>query len=156
MMVVSYNQTDPVFSFQGNWGSEPSPGYQGDHSYSNTLDDTYTVTFTGSKIEVFSYNAPNTGIIGFSVDGGPETLYDSYDPAAPQQVLQYTSPTLGPGTHTLVARVTGTKNPLSAATYIVADRVDVTRVLQDLSLEVEELAPRFEAVPFTSRWEVSV
>jgi O-glycosyl hydrolase len=115
------------FSYNTPWGYYASqPGaYNLDNHWSGTTGDDYQVQFTGSQVKVYAAVAPNQGIAAFSVDGGAETNVDLYASSRTDQVLQWTSPSLTPGTHTLKVRVTGSKNPASSYYYVPADRVDV-------------------------------
>ena len=67
----------------------------------------------------------NQGIAAISIDGGTETLVDTYASTRSDGVLIYTSPELTPGQHTVKVRVTGTKNASSTGNIITADRIDV-------------------------------
>jgi hypothetical protein len=115
------------FEFAGSWGTNTNPtAYQQDVTFSMGTDDYYQVRFNGTKVQLYSEIQPVAGIMGVSIDGGPETMVDAYSPADIGNVLVYTSPELAAGPHTLKVRVTGTKNPDGVGYWIVADRVDIT------------------------------
>jgi len=59
-----------------------------------------------------------------SVDGGPETRFDTYSPQRATGVLMYESPTLPYGPHTLNVRVVDEKHPDSRYTWVNVDRVE--------------------------------
>jgi hypothetical protein len=69
--------------------------------------------------------ASNGGIAAFSVDGGPETYFDTYAATRVDNVFLFTTPTIASGTHTLKVRVTGLKNAASSGYNVPADRIDV-------------------------------
>ena len=68
---------------------------------------------------------PNGGIAGFSVDGGPETYFDTYAATRVDNVFLFTTPTIASGTHTLKVRVSGLKNAASSGYNVPADRIDI-------------------------------
>jgi hypothetical protein len=100
--------------------------FQGTVSIDSTTNDTAAIAFTGSQIKLYSTERNNRGIAAVSVDGGPETLVDMYSANDAGDALVYTSPTLGPGGHTLTVRNTGTHNPGSSGTIICIDRINIT------------------------------
>jgi hypothetical protein len=118
---------DTNFVYFGTWlTSTGTPKYMGDDHYDATANDYYTLTFTGTQAAVYASKDVHTGIMAASVDGGAETLVDTYAPVRADQVLLYTTPTLANGTHTIKVRITGTKNASSSGTTIAADRIDIT------------------------------
>lgn len=121
---ISNNQ----FNYVDSWGyyASQSGAFQADNHYSNTTNNYFEVKFSGTKIQWYGAKAPNVGIAAVSIDGGTETLIDTYAASRADNVLLYTSPTLANGTHTLKVRVTGTKNASSSATFVTVDRVDIT------------------------------
>lgn len=99
--------------------------YDGTNSADNVTNDYATMQFSGVGIRYYATLDTNRGIVAVSVDGGPETTIDLYAATQQGNVLVYTSPPLGNGTHTLKIRVTGTKDGSSSNTYVAIDRVDV-------------------------------
>jgi aryl-phospho-beta-D-glucosidase BglC (GH1 family) len=115
------------FQFVGSWNPDVDPpAYQGDEHWTLSAGAYYQVKFTGTQIKIFSTVDKSGGIMAVSIDGGTETMVDTYASARANQVGVYTSPTLTNATHTLKVRVTGTKNAAATNVGIVADRVDIT------------------------------
>lgn len=114
------------FEFVGSWGTNANgTAYQSDVTFSETTNDYYQVRFYGTQIELYSEKSNLMGIVGVSIDGGSETMVDTYAATQSGNQLVYTSPTLTAGQHTLKVRLTGTKNASSSAFWHVADRVDI-------------------------------
>lgn len=115
------------FNYTGNWnyyGSQ-SGAYDNDNHWSSTANDSWTFQFSGQQARVYASMAPNGGIAAFSVDGGPETYFDTYAANRADDVFLFATPTLANATHTLKARVTGLKNAASSGYNVPADRIDV-------------------------------
>ena len=97
--------------------------------------NTTAVTFTGTQLALLSVRDVGNGIAAISVDGGPEQRFDyygvrTYSGAPPQAIrvgeaVNYFTPRLGYGTHTVQVRVTGEKNSASQAANISIDRAEV-------------------------------
>ncbi len=116
-------------AYTGAWNSGTGCGNQcfwGDDHWSNQPDATATWTFTGTQIALLSVRDTGNGIAAFSVDGGPEQTADYYGAVRMGEQLNYVSPVLPSGTHTLRVRVTGQKDPSSADAYISIDRAEVS------------------------------
>jgi hexosaminidase len=115
------------FEYIGNWahgGGSRSP-YMGDDSWSATTNDVYKVRFYGTQIKIFNALSSNHGKYAVSIDGGEETIVDTYNSYRIDMVNTYTSPVLTNGQHTLSVRVTGEKNPSSSSPCINADYVEI-------------------------------
>lgn len=120
---------DTAFQYTGGarWVYEHrSDTFQGDDHYDQTANDSYSTTFSGNQVQIYTAKDTGLGIMAVSIDGGSEVNVDEYAPTRSAQQLLYTSPQLANGNHTLKVRVTGTKNPSAAHAFISADRVDVT------------------------------
>lgn len=114
------------FNFSGNWFTDvPAGAYMNDNHYSDIAGNSYQVQFSGTQAKIYTEQSANHGIVGVSIDGGAETMIDTYAATRTEQQLVYTSPVLTQATHTLKVRITGNKNAASAGTYAVADRVDI-------------------------------
>ena len=89
-----------------------------------TKDDLAQVRFQGKQIVLYARISERGGIMGVSIDDGPEALVDCYYPqlshhATVQPVAPvYRSPMLTSGQHTLKIRVTGNKHPASIG-YVI-------------------------------------
>ena len=81
--------------------------------------------FSGTQARFYGALASSHGIAAVSVDGGAETLIDTYSAARKDDVLLWSSPVLTSGNHTLKVRNTGLKNASSSGNFVVGDRVDV-------------------------------
>ncbi|WP_328296447.1 hypothetical protein OG389_00610 [Streptomyces sp. NBC_00435] len=117
------------FEFVGAWSKgAQDDAWQKDNHWSGTAaTDYYQVRFKGTKANLYGAMAPNHGIAAVSIDGGPETNVDFYAPTRMDNILAWSSPVLGAGSHTLKVRATGNKNnsTTSPGGYIPGDRVDV-------------------------------
>ena len=124
--VTTVNDTQFAYDNVANWPYGGQAGAnQGDNHWSNVANAYYQLQFTGTQVNVYGARAAWHGIAAISVDGGAETSVDTYAATRADNVLLWSSPTLGAGLHTLKVRVTGAKNPSSWGTYIAADRVDI-------------------------------
>lgn len=115
-------------SYVGDWSTDTDCAYQcfgGDEHWSGNPGDTATFHFSGSRIALYSARDAGHGIAAISVDDGPETPVDLYGTPRVGQQLNYVSPPLTPGPHTLTVRVTGQRNDASSGTVISVDRADV-------------------------------
>ncbi|GAA0578466.1 family 43 glycosylhydrolase [Kribbella sandramycini] len=114
--------------YAGNWSSGSGCGNQcfwsNDH-WSNAVNATATIRFTGAKVALLSVKDRGNGIAAISIDGGPEQRVDYYSSIRVGEQLTYLSPTLAPGPHTIRIRVTGDKNAASSNTVISLDRIEV-------------------------------
>jgi hypothetical protein len=117
------------FNYVGAWthvsGTNIPNCYLGTVSYTDTANDTATISFTGTQIKFYIAQRNNRGIAAVSIDGGAETNVDEYAAQDAGNVLAYTSPVLAAGTHTFQVRNTGTHNPSSSGTRVDIDRVDI-------------------------------
>jgi hypothetical protein len=133
-----YEENDPIVSpIAGMWtirGSEVATFSRGAAISSNTGGDNVNLTFTGTSVSWVGLKCNVCGIAAISIDGGAETLVDTYDPAAPgsaglASVPLFTASGLTPGSHTVKIRVTGTHNANSTDNHVVLDRFNVIIVL---------------------------
>lgn len=92
--------------------------------YANTPGDSATLTFTGTAATLTGYNEPTGGIATVSVDRGPTTDINLYNPTTRLTPI-YTSPTLTNGTHTITITVTGRRATGATAAAITIDKADV-------------------------------
>ncbi len=115
------------FNYVGNWSyyNGQTGAYNNDNHWSSTANDFYTFQFSGQQVRVYASMETNGGIAGFSVDGGPETYFDTNAATRVDNVFLLATPTLASGTHTLKVRVTGLKNGASSGYNLPADRIDV-------------------------------
>lgn len=114
--------------YTGTWESGTGCAAQcfaGDDHWSQTAGDTATFTFTGTQIALLSVRDVGNGYADISVDGGEPTRVDFHDEIRKGEVLQYVSPRLPEGEHTLTVTVTGEHNADSSAAYVSIDRAEV-------------------------------
>lgn len=124
--VVTLNDTKFSYDNTANWPSGWQDGaYQNDNHWSGLTNASYQVPFSGTQARFYGALASSHGIAAVSVDGGAETLIDTYSAARKDDVLLWSSPVLASGNHTLKVRNTGLKNASSSGTFVVGDRVDV-------------------------------
>ena len=129
-VIVNDNTTgtgNTQYQYNTTWSyyGAQSGAYNSDNHWSSAVNNYYQLSFDGTQVKVFTAKASNQGIAGISIDGGTETLVDTYASTRSDDVLIYTSPVLTAGQHTVKVRVTGTKNASSSGTIITADRIDV-------------------------------
>lgn len=119
---------DGAVQYYGNWGSGTGCGlhcFWNDDHYTDQENFSATFTFVGTRIALLSVKDKGNGIAAMSIDGGPEQKVDYYGGTRRGEVLQYLSPRLPYGRHTLRVRVTGERNKDSTGTYISIDRAEV-------------------------------
>jgi hypothetical protein len=115
------------FSYRGEWRhSTGNIESDGTNSYSCNDGDVAVLRFRGTRASFFGVTDANHGIVGVSVDDGPEQLVDEYSESRAAAVKLWTSPVLSNGDHVLTVRVTGRMNPASRYLWATIDRVDVS------------------------------
>ncbi|MFE7075086.1 glycoside hydrolase family 43 protein [Streptomyces sp. NPDC057620] len=115
-------------TYQGSWNSGTGCAAQcfwGDDHWSDRAGNTATFTFTGTRIALLSVKDTGNGIAGIRVDGGAEQRVDFYGAIRTGETLQYLSPRLPYGTHTVQVRVTGERNSSAGAAFVSVDRAEV-------------------------------
>jgi GH43 family beta-xylosidase len=117
-------------AYTGSWNAGTGCAAQcfwGDDHWSNQTGATATYTFTGRQLALLSVRDVGNGIAAISVDGGAEQRYDFYpvNRIRVGEALNYLSPKLAYGTHTVRVRVTGEKNAASDGAYVSVDRAEV-------------------------------
>ncbi|MFG2212622.1 glycoside hydrolase family 43 protein [Streptomyces sp. NPDC048638] len=115
-------------SYQGAWKSGTGCATQcfwSDDHWSDQAGDTAAFTFTGTRIALLSVQDTGNGIAAISVDGGPEQRVDFYGSPRTGETLQYLSPRMPSGRHTLRVRVTGKHSAPSTASFVSVDRAEV-------------------------------
>lgn len=115
-------------AYAGSWLNGGGCGVQcfwGDDHWSGITGATATFTFTGRRIVLLSVRDTNYGHAGVSIDGGAETSVDLYSNIRAGEQVNYISPVLPHGTHTLRLRVTGQKDGASSGTLVEIDRAEV-------------------------------
>ncbi|HHT9147035.1 MAG TPA: carbohydrate binding domain-containing protein, partial [Candidatus Wunengus sp. YC61] len=83
------------FEFVGTWNSSTNVVcYHGDNHWTGTTDSYYQVRFNGIQTKLYCEVNTNMGICAVSIDGGTETMVDTYSATHSGNTLVYTSPTL--------------------------------------------------------------
>jgi GH43 family beta-xylosidase len=114
-------------SYTGTWNKGTQCANQcfnGDDHWSNVAGNTATFHFTGTQIALFSVRDVGNGMAAMSIDGGAEVEVDYYGNPRVGQHLNYLSPVLPAGAHTLTVRVTGKPTGGSGA-FVSIDRAEV-------------------------------
>lgn len=77
------------FEYSSGWGytSYESGAYSNDNHYSNTANAYALLRFNGTKVQLYGAKNNNQGIAAISVDGGLETMVDTYAPSRSDQQL---------------------------------------------------------------------
>lgn len=114
------------FNYTGTWSSGPQTGaFANDNHWSSVANAAVTISFTGTRIDLYGAIAPSHGLAAVSIDGGPETTVDYFATARADNRRVFQSPLLFEGNHTLRVRVTATRNPSSTANIVTIDRVAI-------------------------------
>ncbi|MFJ9174480.1 family 43 glycosylhydrolase [Streptomyces sp. NPDC102360] len=114
--------------YTGTWNSGTGCAAQcfwSDDHWSDKAGNTATYSFTGTRIALLSVKDTGNGIAAISVDGGPEQRVDFYGAIRTGETLQYLSPRLTNGPHTLRVRVTGDHGAPSSGAFVSVDRAEV-------------------------------
>ncbi len=115
-------------TFEGSWTAYPQCGIQcffGDDHGTNEPGATATVSFVGTQIALLGAHDAGNGMAAISLDGGAEVTVDDYAAIRQGEQLSYVSPHLPFGTHVVVVRATGEKNPASSGVSLSFDRAEV-------------------------------
>ncbi|MFB7160792.1 family 43 glycosylhydrolase [Streptomyces sp. NPDC056242] len=115
-------------TYSGTWNSGTGCATQcfwSDDHWSDRADASATFTFDGTRIALLSVRDVGNGYADLSVDGGPEQRVDFYGAIRTGETVQYLSPRLPSGHHTLRVRVTGQHNAQSTASFVSVDRAEV-------------------------------
>jgi GDSL-like Lipase/Acylhydrolase family len=107
--------------YNGAWSTNQRNSYA-----SNSINDTYEITFRGNYLRLFGNKDLDNGVAAISIDGGGESFTDLYSNNPINDALIYRSGNLGDGFHTLKVRVTGQKNASSIGATIDLGKLEVT------------------------------
>lgn len=145
---------DPRVQYQGNWGNWNNTT---DGNYNNTIkylesdltgNDTATLTFSGTGIEVIVCTNSDRGIYEVTIDGKSCGMADTYTSSTVRQKVVFSKKDLTDGEHTIVLRATNTKNDASSRTKV---ELDAFRVLE--SPEIPEIPSGEQGKVLTSETE---
>ncbi|MEU9064238.1 family 43 glycosylhydrolase [Streptomyces sp. NPDC048430] len=115
-------------TYSGAWNSGTGCATQcfwSDDHWSGSAGATATFSFTGTRITLLSVKDTGNGYAAISIDGGPEQTVDFHGTIRIGEAVQYRSPRLGNGDHTLRIRVTGQHNAQSQGSFVSVDRAEV-------------------------------
>ena len=124
---------DARVQYQGNWGNWNNTT---DGNYNNTIkylendltgNDTATLTFSGTGIEIIVCTNSDRGIYEVTIDGKSCGMADTYTSSTVRQKVVFSKKDLTDGEHTIVLRATNTKNDASSRTKV---ELDAFRVLK--------------------------
>lgn len=132
-----YNDTE--FTYEGEWKhlTEQYGSHDGDIHISDAVGATARISFYGKRCILFGGAFSDNGIAAMEIDGKPVGECDFYS-AFPRwkdrvsiedrrittgDTMQYLSPYLGEGWHTLSVTVTGKHNADSTGSNVVIDRL---------------------------------
>jgi hypothetical protein len=117
-VAFTYDDVDPAWSYTGNWTAVPATGpYNGTDHYSNDLNASASITFTGTSFSLLYISYSNRGNIEVWVDGVKTDTINAYDPTLVWQST-FTKTGLPAGTHTVTFRHGG-----PSGTFIDIDAV---------------------------------
>ncbi|PWK09037.1 beta strand repeat-containing protein, partial [Tumebacillus permanentifrigoris] len=120
---LSYEESDTTYlSYAGSWSPAGNASNNGGNAkYSGTAGSSYTITFTGTYIQIFGYKAANNGIADIYLDGSKVATYDFYNSPNIYKLPIYSASGLTAGPHTVQVVYTGTKNASSSGMNIDLD-----------------------------------
>ncbi len=119
---TTFQETDPSIAYGGTWNTwTDSRNSGGALKYSNQTNATATFGFTGTCVAVVFAASTSAGIATITIDGGAPDSVDMLGSASIdfQQTKHYIG--LANASHTIVVKVSGTKNASSSATFIFLD-----------------------------------
>ena len=126
---VRIEQDNAAVSYTGTWsvrGSTLLADYSGGSAdVSAQPGATATLTFNGTAVRWIGYSDTFSGIAAVSLDGGNQTVVNTYSTVPQSQMVLYSASGLSPTTHTLTIQVTGTHSLLALASDITVDAFDV-------------------------------
>jgi type II secretory pathway pseudopilin PulG len=126
---------DPVadanLSYSTGWtySTGVTGDYQSTESTSATLNNTVTLTFTGTGVQWITTKGPAQGIANVTLDATAAVPEDTYKSTTQRQVAMYSISGLANGPHTLTITVTATKNSSSTGNTIAIDEFIVTNAV---------------------------
>ena len=116
----TFEDSSSSVTYAGSWGVWSNPGNSGGTAhYSAQTGASATLFFTGPYVGVTYLKDFNGGIVTISIDGAVVDQLDTY--GAVQTFHQQKYYAVADGPHSIAVRVSGSKNPTSAYTWITFD-----------------------------------
>lgn len=126
-----YEETDAHVTWTGAWSNILDAGASGgSRKYSNdtTKPASCTFKFTGTCIKWIGTEAANRGKSEVWIDGSLATTVDLYNSSTVKQQVIYENSSLSSGTHSILIKVTNTKNSSSTGYYSDVDAFEAEGV----------------------------
>jgi hypothetical protein len=111
----------PTVTYDGWTGATQSAASGGSFRSIRKSGATATLTFTGTGVDWITARGRSYGKASVSVDGGPATTVDLYQPSTAWQAVGRSVSGLAPGSHTIVVKVLNTKNSAATGTLVPVD-----------------------------------
>src|SRR6266581_4941593 len=113
-------ESDLGVQYDGWVGYTDPSANGGAYRASKKAKDTVKFTFAGTSMTWVSRSGPDRGMASVTIDGVSRGTVDLYT-ASTQWLVHESYTGLSSGPHTIVVKVTGTKNPSSTGTGVVVD-----------------------------------
>ena len=128
-MVGYIDDMDSRIVYSGNWGN----WNQDKNNYDGTIkfiedpvgNETATLTFVGTGIEVITCTNADRGKFEISIDGKVIDEVDTYSPSTKRKATIFSKDDLKYGKHTITVRATNTKSELASKTKVELDAFKV-------------------------------
>jgi alpha-amylase len=119
-------QNDPSVSYTGKWFLITNPALSGGTAVQGVDQGSRaTISFNGSGVKWIGYRDQWSGIANVYLDGTLAGQIDLYSAAEQPQAVAYDSGDLTSGAHSLTIEVTGTRDAMSAGSWVWVDSFDV-------------------------------
>jgi hypothetical protein len=120
-------QASSDVTWVGNWPNNSSSLHSGGSARRGRVaGNLSTFSFTGTSARWIGYNDALSGLARVYLDGVLQTQVDTYAGATQPQQINYTTPALASGSHTLTIEVSGAKNSGSKNNWIYVDAFEFT------------------------------
>jgi fructan beta-fructosidase len=117
---VIIDDSDASVQYTGAWNLATENRYFKASAHYNTTGQSFTVPFTGTRVEWYGLKNTDLGKAEVSIDGKVAATIDAYD-ARRQNALLFTQDKLSNTAHTFKVVVTGQKSPASSGSAVVHD-----------------------------------
>jgi hypothetical protein len=127
-----FEEDDSRLHWTGPWTDAPLlPGASESGFRFGAKNAAVSLRFEGTRVELVACPNPHAGQALVTLDGDAWFIVDLYSDPGSQGIIVWMSPVLAPGTHELEFRWADDRNPLSDASIINFDAVDVMGTLVD-------------------------